>query len=125
MRDKHTILVVDDEQAIVRLISAALEQAGYTVAAAPDGEAGLKLFQDRNGGIDLVVSDVLMPRCTGDVMVREMVRRKPELKVIFITGYTDETVTDRINALPFEVIPKPFPMAHLIARVRATLNRTE
>ncbi len=61
----HVILVVDDEPTIVRLVGLALEQAGYTVATAPDGEAGLRLFYDRNGGVDLVVTDFLMPRCNG------------------------------------------------------------
>ncbi len=114
------ILVVDDEAAIAQMIQRLLENEGCSVAVAHDGAEGLKQFR-ASGHFDLVISDVLMPQMNGIEMVREIIRIAPQAKVIFVTGYTDETVNPRIGELPFEVIRKPFNGRHFLDRVRATL----
>ncbi len=117
-----SVLVVDDEPSIVRLITVWLKAAGFKVAGtALDGKEGLERFRE-NDSVDLVVSDVVMPQLDGPDMVREMLRDAPDLKVLFITGYTDRTVQARIEELPFEVIRKPFTPEHFLARVRDTLR---
>ncbi len=122
---EQSVLVVDDESSILRLIATWLEAAGYKVAGtALDGEEALELFRE-NDRVDLVISDVVMPQLSGPDMVPEMLRDAPDLKVLFITGYTDRTVEERIAELPFEGVRKPFTPEHLLARVREAPRVTE
>ncbi len=118
---EKSVLVVDDEPALAGMIQRLLETEGYKVVTAFDGEQGLQRFYE-NAGFDLVISDVLMPNLNGPDMLREMLREVPDLKAIFITGYTDETVNARISELRFEVIRKPFTPEHFLARVRETVR---
>lgn len=122
LQTEQSVLVVDDEPTIVSLITAWLDAAGYKVAGtARDGKEGLERFRESNR-VDLVISDVLMPHQNGPDMIHEMLREAPDLKVLFVTGYTDRTVEERIGELPFEVIRKPFIREHFLARVRDTLR---
>ncbi len=79
-------------------------------------------MREAEHNFDLVISDVRMPELNGADMVREMLAEAPIMKVLFITGYTDESVNQQIGELPFEVIRKPFSREHILARVQATLR---
>ena len=116
-----TILVVDDEAEIVRLVRAYLEQAEYRVVTASDGQEAL--YVARHEKPDLVVLDVLMPRMDGLQFTRR-IRQERDVPIIMLTARAEET--DRIVGLELgadDYITKPFSPRELVARVRAVLRR--
>ena len=118
-----TILVVEDELKIARLVRDYLEQAGYSVLTAPDGESGLTLW--RSHGPDLVVLDLGLPGMDGYDIARTM-RRESMVPIIMLTARTDET--DKIVGLELgadDYVTKPFSPRELVARVRALLRRVD
>ena len=118
-----TILVVEDELKIARLVRDYLEQAGYSVLTAPDGESGLTLW--RSHGPDLVVLDLGLPGMDGYDIARTM-RRESMVPIIMLTARTEET--DKIVGLELgadDYVTKPFSPRELVARVRALLRRVD
>ena len=120
----ETVLVVDDEESIRVLVTDVLEEAGFMVLQAPDGPSGLKLLQS-DARIDLLITDVGLP---GGVNGRQMAdaarQTRPELKVLFVTGYAENAVVGNGLLAPgMAVITKPFAMTTLAARVRDILER--
>jgi len=119
----QTILVVDDEPQIVRLVRAYLEEAGFRVVIASDGEQAL--YTARHEQPDLVVLDLLMPRMDGLEFARR-IRRERDVPIIMLTARADET--DRIVGLELgadDYVTKPFSPRELVARVRAVLRRAQ
>jgi DNA-binding response OmpR family regulator len=119
----QTILVVDDEPEIVRLVRAYLEGAGFRVVTASDGQEALYVARDEKP--DLVVLDVLMPRMDGLEFTRRM-RRERNIPIIMLTARAEET--DRIVGLELgadDYVTKPFSPRELVARVRAVLRRAQ
>jgi len=116
------ILVVDDEREIVKLVRAYLEQAGFRVVAAADGQEALTVF--RHEKPDLVVLDLSMPRIDG-LDVCRTIRRESDTPVIMLTARVEEQ--DRLIGLELgadDYIVKPFSPREVAARVRAVLRRT-
>ena len=123
MSPVKTILVVEDELKIARLVRDYLEQAGYSVLTAPDGESGLSLW--RNHDPDLVVLDLGLPGMDGYDIARTM-RRDSMVPIIMLTARTEET--DKIVGLELgadDYVTKPFSPRELVARVRALLRRVD
>ena len=119
----QTILVVDDEPEIVRLVRSYLEQEGYRVVIAYNGEEAL--YAARHEKPDLVVLDVLMPKMDGLEFTRR-VRREQDVPIIMLTARADET--DRIVGLELgadDYVTKPFSPREVVARVRAVLRRAQ
>jgi DNA-binding response OmpR family regulator len=119
----QTILVVDDEPEIIRLVRSYLEQEGYRVVTAYNGEEAL--YTVRHEKPDLVVLDILMPRVDGLEFTRR-VRREQDIPIIMLTARADET--DRIVGLEMgadDYVTKPFSPRELVARVRAVLRRAQ
>ena len=119
----QTILVVDDEPEIVRLVRAYLEEAGFRVVTASDGQQAL--YVARHEKPDLVVLDVLMPRMDGLEFTRR-IRRERDIPIIMLTARAEET--DRIVGLELgadDYVTKPFSPREVVARVRAVLRRTQ
>jgi len=117
------ILVVDDERKIVKLVKAYLEQAGFQVVTAYDGQEALIVF--RHAQPDLVVLDLMLPRIDGLDVARTM-RRESNVPIIMLTARVEET--DRLIGLELgadDYVTKPFSPRELVARVRAVLRRTE
>ena len=118
-----TILVVEDELKIARLVRDYLEQAGYSVLTAPDGESGLTLWRSHTP--DLVVLDLGLPGMDGYDIARTM-RRESMVPIIMLTARTEET--DKIVGLELgadDYVTKPFSPRELVARVRALLRRVD
>jgi two-component system alkaline phosphatase synthesis response regulator PhoP len=118
----HKILVVDDEANIVKLVRAYLEQAGFIVVTAADGQTGL--IQARREKPDLVVLDLGLPAIDGLDVARTL-RREGNVPIIMLTARVDDT--DRIIGLELgadDYVTKPFNPRELVARVRAVLRRT-
>lgn len=120
-----TILLVEDEDA-VRLFSArALRSKGYKVIEAMNGEAALEYMQSNAEPIDLVISDVIMPNMDGPTFINEMNKFKKNQKVLFISGYTEDTFYNRIkNEKQIQFLPKPFSLVELATRVKEILNES-
>lgn len=118
-----TILVIDDEPKIVRVLKGYLEGAGYRVVAAADGQLGLITF--RHEKPDLVLLDLMLPEMDG-MEVCKRIRRESDAPIIMITARAEEL--DRILGLEIgadDYIVKPFSPREVIARVKAVLRRTE
>ncbi|HVM84456.1 MAG TPA: ATP-binding protein, partial [Candidatus Binatia bacterium] len=93
-----TVLLVEDEDA-VRLFSArALRNKGYKVLEARSGEAALEIVSEHMNEIDLVISDVVMPRMDGPTLIKELRGRRPDIRVIFISGYAEDAFRKRVDA---------------------------
>ena len=118
----ETILVVEDDEALRNYTTEILAELGYRVLAAHDGASALKLLE--NSQVDLLFTDVVMPGgMNGRQLADEAVRRRPELKVLFTTGYTRNAIVHhgRLDA-GVQMIGKPFSFNDLAARVRALLD---
>jgi DNA-binding response OmpR family regulator len=123
MRAVRTVLVVDDEPEILRLVRDYLERAGFAVATAADGDDALRTAHRIRP--DLVVLDLTLPGLDGLDVAREL-RRGGEVPIIMLTARSEEA--DRVAGLELgadDYVPKPFSPRELVARVRAVLRRTD
>jgi len=91
---KRTVLVVDDEAGIREFVDRALRQAGYQTAVASDGPEALDVAE-RLGSFDLLVTDLRMPQMMGDELARRMRLRDPAIKVLYLTGFSDQLFKER------------------------------
>ena len=120
---QDTILLVEDEDAVRSFAARALRMRGYTVLEAPGGEVALEIVRRHQGAIDLVISDVVMPNMDGPTMVRAATKLRPEMRVIFISGYAEDTFRrneEKVEDLHF--LPKPFGLKQLVAKVKEVLS---
>lgn len=117
------ILLVEDEDA-VRIFSArALRNKGYQVIEARSGEAALEIIKQQAAPIDLLVSDVMMPQMDGPTLIREAHKIIPDLKVIFISGYAEDSFRQRLqNDQGIQFLPKPFSLKQLAEKVQNVLK---
>jgi PAS domain S-box-containing protein len=122
----ETVLVVEDESALRRLISVCLEKRGYTVLAAEDGAEALRILENNLGKIDLVVSDIMMPKLNGLELRKKAILLRPEMRFLFISGYAEDTI-GRTAHLPQDAayLEKPFLTVELARKVRALLNESD
>ena len=122
----ETVLVVEDEPALRRLISVSLEKRGYTVLAAEDGTEAIRILENNPGEIDLVVSDFMMPKLNGLELREKAILLRPEMRFLFISGYAEDTI-GRTARLPQDAgyLEKPFLPIELARKVRALLNESD
>ena len=121
----EVILIVDDEQRVRKLIKDFLTKENYQTLEAADGEEALKVFQDNEAKIKLVLLDVMMPKLDGWSVLRQ-IRQISNVPVIMLTARGEEQ--DQLFGFELgvdEYIPKPFSPRLLVARIKAILNRTE
>jgi CheY-like chemotaxis protein len=116
MPQSPTVLLVDDEASLRSLMARALADAGYQVIEASDGLAALELLETPNAGINLIISDIRMPRMDGYALADRVTARPNAPPMVFISGYGQAGVW-----LPGSVFPKPFSMNALLAEVRRLL----
>jgi signal transduction histidine kinase/CheY-like chemotaxis protein len=117
-----TVLLAEDERGLRRLIRSALELEGLVVLEAADGGAAVDVAENHPGTIDLLVSDVVMPVFGGPEVARRVLAGRPETRVLFISGYAPETLGDlHVRGTETSLLPKPFTMTDLVAKVRALL----
>jgi DNA-binding response OmpR family regulator len=115
-----TVLVVDDEQRVRSFLARSLTGEGYTVMTAADGAEALQVLAE--GGVDLVLLDVMMPRCNGMQVLGRLSQRQDTTPVIVLSAVTD--VAARVQALDqgaVDFVGKPFHTAEMVARVRRHL----
>ncbi len=118
-----TILLVEDEEAVRAFASRALRSRGYTVLEAETGLMALELMREAKDEIALIVSDVVMPEMDGPTMLRELRKIKPDLKIIFMSGYAEEAFRKNLDENEeFGFLPKPFSLKQLAAKVKETIQ---
>jgi two-component system, cell cycle sensor histidine kinase and response regulator CckA len=125
LRGSETVLVAEDEDGVRELLRKALTEFGYTVLTARHGRDALMMAGDRSGGVDLLVTDVVMPEMSGRELAETLRDRQPDLKVLYISGYTDDEVVQRgISGREVAFLRKPFASEELVRRVRGVLDAT-
>ncbi|MBO0699702.1 MAG: PAS domain-containing protein [Zavarzinella sp.] len=121
---QETVLLVEDEVGVRTLAKHALEARGYRVLEAPDGEEALRLVQEHAGQIDVMLSDVVMPRMSGRELRHHVATLSPNTRVIFTSGYTDDAIVRHgVYQAESDFLPKPFTMHVLLKKVREVLDR--
>jgi len=118
------VLVVDDEQSIVTLLKYNLEQAGYTVVSAMDGEEGISLAAAENP--DMMILDLMLPKLDGIEVCKQLRQRKIDVPILMLTAKDDEF--DKVLGLELgadDYMTKPFSPREVVARVKAILRRVQ
>ena len=114
-----TVMLVEDDDPVRIFGARALRNKGYNVIEATSGEAALDLIRKASERIDLLITDVVMPHMDGPGLVREVREIHPEMKVIFISGYTEDAFRQRLDSESgIDFLPKPFSLKQLAAKVR-------
>jgi len=119
----ETILVVEDSEMVRQLVTTVLESFGYTVHTATNGVEALAVAERLGYEIDLVFSDVVMPGMNGRELAERLAERKPGIRVLFCSGYPDDTIIRQgIAAARFAFIQKPYASIELAQKVRSVLD---
>lgn len=121
-----SILLVEDEEAVRAFSARALQARGYTVHEASSGVHALEVMDGVEGEIDLVVSDVVMPEMDGPTLLGELRKVRPDLKIIFVSGYAEEAFEKHLaEGEKFHFLPKPFSLKQLATKVKEVLDGSE
>ena len=116
-----TVLLVEDEPMVRAVAERALTRHGYNVITADNGEAALEVIA-RGEEIDLLISDVVMPGMDGPTMVDEARKQRPDLKILFMSGYAEEQLRDSIGVDNAHFLPKPFSVQELAEATKRALG---
>lgn len=119
----ETILVVEDEEVVRQLMCAVLGDSGYNVLCAETAADGLRFGREHKSGIDLLVTDIVMPDMHGPTLAREISPLQPDMKVLFVSGYSDSDISNQGVLEPgLVVLQKPFTQESLAGKVREILD---
>lgn len=118
-----TVLVVDDEPSVLRVASKVLRRDGYEILEALGGEEALRVANEHDGAIDLLLTDVVMPGLGGRELGERFREAHPDTALLFMSGYTeDEVLLQGIRVAEVNYISKPFTVAGLREKVREVLD---
>jgi two-component system cell cycle sensor histidine kinase/response regulator CckA len=119
-----TILLVEDEDGLRSLNARGLRSRGYSVIEASNGIEAMEALEQKNGAVDLVVSDVVMPEMDGPTLLKAMRERNPDLKIIFVSGYAEDAFDKSVlrDDEQFAFLPKPFALSALVEKVKQTMG---
>ena len=116
----ETILLVEDSAALRELTRVILVRNGYTVLEAEDGVAALEVSRGFEGEIDLMLTDVVMPRMRGPVLAEQMLKERPSIAVVFLSGYTEEVIANAHAGI--YLVEKPYTADTLLDTIRTALH---
>jgi two-component system cell cycle sensor histidine kinase/response regulator CckA len=120
---RGTVLLVEDEDPVRKFGARALRNKGYTVIEAESGEAALDVIRNAAETIDLLITDVVMPRLDGPGLVREVRETRPDIKVIFISGYAEDAFRQRLDRdSDIDFLSKPFSLKQLATKVKEVIS---
>ncbi|MCX8508241.1 MAG: response regulator, partial [Rhodobacteraceae bacterium] len=123
LQGQGVVLLVEDEAPVRAFASRALTMRGYTVIEADCAEEALRLLEDTALVVDVFVTDVIMPGMDGPSWVREALKTRPGTRVVFVSGYSEESLTEERDRIAQSVfLPKPFSLSELTATVQAQLQ---
>ena len=119
----HTVLVVDDEPDMLRLVDAILTEQGYKVTLSKGAENAIRTFEKLHPRPDLILTDVVMPGMSGPMLIDHLLTIEPNIKVLFMSGYDDRQVVQRyVVEKGFALVAKPFSFQKLSASVKDVLE---
>ncbi|MGA3127711.1 MAG: PAS domain S-box protein [Candidatus Korobacteraceae bacterium] len=118
----ETILLVEDSPALRELTKVILLRDGYNILEAEDGIAALEVSRSYPGVIDLVLTDVVMPRMRGPNLARQIVKHRPDIAVVFLSGYTEEVISQLDGIEGFTLVEKPYSADVLLHSIRRVLD---
>jgi CheY-like chemotaxis protein len=122
-RGTETVLLVEDQAPVRRMLREALSDCGYRVWEAGNGAEALEYWGSRVAEIDLLITDVVMPVMNGKKLADQLRKLRPELRVIFMSGHAEDVLTNQgMLDASVDLLPKPFLPEALIAKVRAVLQ---
>jgi two-component system cell cycle sensor histidine kinase/response regulator CckA len=117
-----TILLVEDEEGLRALNARGLTSRGYTVLQAGNGIEALEELERNGWEVDLVVSDVVMPEMDGPTLMKELRKRNPAIKIIFVSGYAEDAFEKSLpDHTQFKFLPKPFTLKQLVTAVKDSM----
>lgn len=119
-RIRETILVVDDAEVIRKMVCAMLVQNGYGCLEASDGNQALQALADER--VHLVLTDVLMPGMGGPELAQRLSQERPEVRIMFMSGYSDHPVVRSVERTPGIFLAKPFTAGVLMEKIRQVLD---
>jgi PAS domain S-box-containing protein len=123
VRGTETILVAEDDAMVRAMVRSALEQHGYGVLLAEDGDDALRIFSEMGARVDLAILDVVMPKRDARHVVEEIRKVRPEMKILFMSGYGQHPFEgDSADEQKHKLIRKPFTPFHLVELVRSVLD---
>ncbi len=126
LEGSETILIVEDEEAVRTLLSAILKEYGYHVHEAENGLDAIRLFKALKNEVNLIITDLVMPRMNGSELADHMKMSKPEIKILFMSGYTDTAIVQQefldSKAL---FIQKPFYPVEIVQKIRTILDSSK
>jgi len=118
----ETILLVEDSAALRELTRVILSREGYNILEAEDGVAALEVSRMFQGPIHLLLTDVVMPRMRGPLLAQQMVKQRPSVAVVFLSGYTEEAVSQSDGISGFTLVEKPYTAEALLLSIRRALD---
>jgi CheY-like chemotaxis protein len=120
---RESLLVVEDDPALRKVIVAFLSERNYQVAAAPDGSEALEIL-DESGPFDLLLSDIILPgEFSGQELANEVTHRQPSIKILLMSGYASDAFEDRARPADYaNLLQKPFSMGSLARKIRSVLK---
>ena len=123
LRGTETVLLVEDEEALRKAAAEFLSLRGYSVLQAKDGLDALSVAKNHGSTIHLAVTDVVMPHMSGGELAKELIRLRPETRVLFVSGYASQTVLDhKVVDVENNFLQKPFTLRQLASKVRMVLE---
>jgi two-component system, cell cycle sensor histidine kinase and response regulator CckA len=122
-RGTETVLLVEDEPAVRRLVSQMLLLTGYTVLEAASGPEAIALIAQCREPVNLLLTDIVMPSMSGGELADKLSQDYPYMRVLFTSGYMDDSVVNEIVARGAQFLPKPFSPEVLMRKVRDVLDR--
>jgi two-component system cell cycle sensor histidine kinase/response regulator CckA len=118
-----TVLLVEDEDAVRLFASRALKNKGYAVIEAKNGEKAIEAIEVAGRRLDLLITDVMMPAMDGPTLVKAARAKFPDLKVIFISGYAEDTFREKVEKdAAIHFLPKPFSLLQLASKVKQVMG---
>ncbi|MBI4719839.1 MAG: response regulator [Chitinivibrionia bacterium] len=120
----ETILIAEDDPGVMKLTTEVLSKSAYTIIEAHDGDEAIRAFAAEGPDVDLVILDVVMPKKNGREVYEAIKEKRPEMKIIFMSGYTGDVILDKgIEDETVEIIRKPASPLVLLRKVREVLER--
>ena len=125
-RGVETIVLVEDEEHVRSIATLMLRRQGYTVHAFPDGPSAISAVEAMSGSLDLVITDVVMPRMNGQVLTQRLLQLRPSIRVLFTSGYTANVIVHHgVLNEGVEFLSKPYSLERLTQRVREVLDKPQ
>ena len=124
-RGSETILVVEDDSSLREVTCEFLQNTGYVVMSAGSPEEALRLAECHSGGIDFLLTDVIMPKMNGRELATRLIKARPEMKVLFVSGYANDFVRDEVHGALDEglaFLQKPFTRVAVTRKIREILD---